>query len=100
MVESRAHNWKVVSSSLGPEEIVGVGVNVQRSLHLQYPDWGALEQNSTSKCHVWFNVSLAISFFVKLMQFLSEYCFYTIMKKAACISFIISYFSSTAKITT
>ncbi len=43
MVESRAHNWKVVSSSLGPEEIVGVGVNVQRSLHLQYPDWVALE---------------------------------------------------------
>ncbi len=42
MVESQTHNLKVVSLSLSPAGIVGGGggVNVQRSLHPQYHDWG------------------------------------------------------------
>ncbi len=38
MVESWTHNQNVVSLSLGPAGIVGGGVNVQLSLHLQYHD--------------------------------------------------------------
>ncbi len=37
-----------LSSSLGPAGIVGGGggANVQRSLHLQYPDWVTREQDT------------------------------------------------------
>ncbi len=35
MLDSQTHNQKFVSLSLGPAGIVGGGVNVQRSLHLQ-----------------------------------------------------------------
>ncbi len=46
-LESRTWNRKVVSSSLGPAGIVSEGgVIVQLSLHLQYHDWGALEQDT------------------------------------------------------
>ncbi len=45
-LESQTRNWKVVSSILRPAGIVGGGVNVQRSLHLKYHDWGALEQDT------------------------------------------------------
>ncbi len=39
MVKSRTHNQKIACSSLGLAGIVGGGgVNVQRSLHLQYHD--------------------------------------------------------------
>ncbi len=34
MVESRTHNQKALSSSLGPAGIVGGGENVQHSLHI------------------------------------------------------------------
>ncbi len=38
MEESRTYYRKVASSSLGPAEIGGGGMNVQRSIHLQYHD--------------------------------------------------------------
>ncbi len=46
MVESQTPNWKVVGSRLGSAGIVVWGVNVQCSLHSQYPDWDALEQGT------------------------------------------------------
>ncbi len=46
VVESQTHNRKVASSSLGPAGIVGGGVNVQRSLHLQYHDEVPFEQGT------------------------------------------------------
>ncbi len=47
MVESWTPNRKVVSSSLGPAGIVGGGSECPvLSLHLQYHDWGALEQGT------------------------------------------------------
>ncbi len=36
MLDSRTHNRKVAISRLGPAGIVGGGMNVQHSLHLQY----------------------------------------------------------------
>ncbi len=46
MVRESDSDRKVVSLSLGPAGIVAGGVNIQRSLHLQYHDWGALEQDT------------------------------------------------------
>ncbi len=46
MVESRTRIRKVASSSLGPVQIVGGGVNVQRSLPPSIPRRGALEQGT------------------------------------------------------
>ncbi len=48
MVESQTHNLKVVSLSLSPAGIIGGGgVNVQRSLHPQYHDWGETHEQDT-----------------------------------------------------
>ncbi len=44
MLESRTHNRKVTSSSLSPAGILMGGVNVQRSLHLQYHDEALLSK--------------------------------------------------------
>ncbi len=53
MIMSQTHNPKVASSSIGPAGIVGGGVNVQRSLHPQYHDRGALEQGTEPPTAPW-----------------------------------------------
>ncbi len=67
MVRSRTRNPKVASSSLGPAGIIGGGSECTALSHLQYHDWGAIEQGTESPTaprapqHKWLPTALSCS---------------------------------------